>query len=371
MENMDLLAGTATADISPGKGLELAGYPHYPRYNTGVHDPLYASCIYLNNGYCQLVIVTLDLLFYSKKHVSTVRKKIQTETGIPQGNMMISCSHTHSGPWVSGRLDIDSLLNGVRQDEEYVYRLNETIVSVVKEAVKNAFPAQIGYAKGACGREQGIGGNRRNKDGPCDPEVCVLALADLNGRVKAAYVNYALHPTVIHEDSTLVSADYPGYIREYLKKCMPGMNLLFAQGTSGDQSSRYFRHGQSFGEAERIGYAIGREVKRVLEQIDYSRDIPMFMLSKEMTITLRKLPPKEDAELNVTAARTFYDTLRLEKAPYLELQNANLKLLGAEDLLGYILMLEDGRKIELYEDEREAEVQVMGIGDARIVGLPG
>ena len=36
-------AAMKRADITPPQGLELAGYPHYPRYNEGHHDPLYAA----------------------------------------------------------------------------------------------------------------------------------------------------------------------------------------------------------------------------------------------------------------------------------------------------------------------------------------
>ena len=45
-----LKAGTSMISISPGKGIELAGYPHFPRYNTGINDDLFANCIYLENG---------------------------------------------------------------------------------------------------------------------------------------------------------------------------------------------------------------------------------------------------------------------------------------------------------------------------------
>ena len=54
------------ADITPPQGLELAGYPHYPRYNTGAHDPLYAASMYLENDGVEVAMVTLDLLFFSK-----------------------------------------------------------------------------------------------------------------------------------------------------------------------------------------------------------------------------------------------------------------------------------------------------------------
>ena len=38
-----LKVGMTRAEITPPQGLELAGYPHYPRNNTGAHDPLYAA----------------------------------------------------------------------------------------------------------------------------------------------------------------------------------------------------------------------------------------------------------------------------------------------------------------------------------------
>ena len=65
-------AAMKRADITPPQGLELAGYPHYPRYNEGHHDPLYAACMYLNNGEQEVAMVTLDLLFFSKKHVTDI-----------------------------------------------------------------------------------------------------------------------------------------------------------------------------------------------------------------------------------------------------------------------------------------------------------
>ena len=65
--NIMLKAGISRIDITPPKGLELAGYPHYPRNNEGAHDPLYATCMYLENENTAVAMVTLDLLFFSKK----------------------------------------------------------------------------------------------------------------------------------------------------------------------------------------------------------------------------------------------------------------------------------------------------------------
>lgn len=366
-----LTSGTAIADISPEKGIELAGYPHYPRHNTGVHDPLYAACIYLDNGKEKVVLVSLDLLFFSKKYVKEVREKVSRITDIPEKNIMISCSHTHSGPWAAGRLDIEALEKGLKPDFGYVNALKDKIVEIIVEAYNNTFNAKIGFKKGYCGKEQGVGGNRRDPKGPADPEVCVMVVQDLSGKNKACLVNYALHPTLLHAESTVVSADYPGYIRKYLAEKIPGMNVLFMQGTSGNQSTRYFRNSQTFEEAERIGSLIAMEAERAVKSAKTRNNPDIFVKTANTDIRLRTFPSSEDAKKAVIEAEKRYTELTRSGAPYIDVQNANLKLLGAEDILGYVLMLEKKEKIELLEDEKPAELQVIGIGDARIAGMPG
>ena len=52
-------------------------------------------------------------------------------------------------------------------------------------------------------------------------------------------------------------------------------------------------------------------------------------------------------------------------------QNANLKLLGSEDQLGYVRMQKKGIKVELLSDEAPAEIQVIRLGGTLIVGVQG
>ncbi len=364
-------AGVSIINISPKKGIELAGYPHYLRHNTGIHDDLYASCIYLDDGKTKIALICMDIVFFSKVYVKEVRSRISSRIGIPEKNIMISCSHTHSGPWASGRLDLEGLEKGLKPDKRYVEGLKDKLVKLTIDASRDTFEASVGIDMGICGNEEGIGGNRRDPKGLADPEVWTMGIKDMKGKLRAALVKYSLHPTVIHEDSSLVTADYPGYIREYLSKAEPEMVFLFAQGTSGDQSSRYFREGQSFPEAKRIGYAIGEAAKRVLDRMEYREDISLTAASKEVDINLKKFPTEGEASARVEETRKAVERLKKDKAGYIGTQNANLKNLGAECTLGFIRLIKKGISIELEEDELPAEVQVIGIGDSRIVALPG
>lgn len=366
-----LYAGVSTVDISPGQGIGLAGYPHLERANTGIHDPLYASCIYLDNGETKLAIVTMDLVKYSKKHVRAIRNKAWEKYGIPPGNIMICCSHTHSGPLTGNRLDMEGVEKGIEPDSRYMKQLEEKLDCLIGEASTKLFEARIGVEKGYCGKEQGVGGNRNDPGGLSDPEVCVIGVKDGAGRWRACLVEYALHPTFIHGDSTVVSADYPCYIRRYLADTKPGITVLFAQGTSGNQSSRYFRSSQSFAEAERVGRAIGREADRVLDAMELSAEAGLFVKSVETEIDLKELPPKEKAMKDLDEARKFLDGLKASNAPYVAIRNAEVKVFGMENILGYVNAAGKSRGLKALSDEMPVEIQVIGIGNARIAGIQG
>ena len=372
-----LKAGISRIDITPPKGLELAGYPHYPRNNEGAHDPLYATCMYLENENTAVAMVTLDLLFFSKKHVARVRRIVEEKTGMYGKNIMISCSHTHSGPWASGRLDIESLEAGKEQPKEYIESLIRNIVSIILNAKENAFTASFASGTTICGAESGIGGNRRIRGGPHDPLVSVMAVKDESDKVRGVLVNYTLHPTFIHEWSNVCTADYPCYLKLELEELTGGAIVAFAQGTSGNQSSRYYRQGESYDEAERVGRTLGKAAYRVIEKAQWKNELEIKIQSAEVEISIRDFGTEEELAAQVEHDEKIYKELYAKygnsqnREEYYLWQNANLKLLGSEDQLGYVRMKKKGIKVELLEDEVPAEVQVLALGDTCVVGLQG
>jgi hypothetical protein len=310
----------------------------------------------------------MDLLFFSKKYVTQVRERISKECGIPQDAIMISCAHTHSGPWAAGGIDDETLYDN--EDMEYVNGLMDKLVDGICKAKENAFEAKVAVTKGYCGPEQGVGGNRRDPKGPADTDVCTIAIKDMDDVVRGIYVNYALHPTVIHEDSTLVTADFPGYTRMYLKDVYPQAELAYAQGASGNQSSRYFRQGQDFNEAKRIGDEIGKAARKAIEEAVFETDMKVGAVCAELPIKTRKVAPFEELKADVEKYKKIYEELKAAGASYLDVQNANLKNLGAEDILGLATTYAKG-ELRLFNEENPAQIQVLALGDNRIVGMPG
>ena len=364
-------------DITPNRGEELAGYPHYARNNTGAHDPLYAACMYLENGGTEVAMVTLDLLFFSKQHTKKVREIVERECGIKGQNVMISCSHTHSGPWASGRLDIESLEEGKGQPEEYVKELIEKVAGIIIKAKREAFDAAFLSGTVVCGAESGVGGNRRLPGGPHDPLVSVMAVKDTKDVIRGIFVNYTLHPTFIHEWSTVCTADYPAYIRIQLNELEKDAVVGFAQGASGNQSSRYYRQGESYDEAERVGRTLAKAAYKVIEKEEWKTELDIRTASTEIEVPIRDFGTEEELIEQMNHDKKVYEELYAKygdskvREEYYLWQNANLKLLGSEDQLGYVRMHKRGVKIELLEEEAPAEVQVFRLGDTCVVGAQG
>ncbi|MPM91390.1 hypothetical protein SDC9_138518 [bioreactor metagenome] len=290
---------------------------------------------------------------------------------------MISSSHTHSGPWAAGRLDVESLEQGKEENPAYIHFLIDTIVSVLANAKKSAFPAEFTSCLAMCGADSGVGGNRRTPGGPHDPLVSVLAVRDAERTVRGIFVNYTLHPTFIHEWSTLVTADYPCYLRAELTERETRAVIGFSQGASGNQSSRYYRIGESYDEAERVGRAIGKAAYTALERAVWTNDLPIAIRRNEVPFELRSFGSLEELERRVEEDTARYRELYAKygqsknREEYYLWQNANLKALGSEDQLAYVKLHANGIRISLEADENPAEVQVILLGDTCIVGVPG
>ncbi len=364
-------------DITPPLGIELAGYPHYPRNNEGAHDPLHSTCMYIGNGETEIAMVSLDLLFYSKRYVTEVRARVEAACGIPAKNIMISCTHSHSSPWAAGRLGMETGEEKTEFFLSYIRDLNDKIVESVVAAKKNAVAGSFLADVAVCGAESGVGGNRRLPGGPHDPLVSVMAIKNEANEVLGAFVNYTLHPTFIHEWSNVCTADFCYYVRLAVEEKYEGSIVGFTQGTSGNQSSRYYRQGESYDEAERVGRTLGNAAISVIERAKWVNDMPIAVASEELVVDIRDLGNVEEIQAETKKAYDTYKALyekygeSKNRDEYYLWQNANLTHLGWEDRLKYAIRLRDGDTILEYVDETPAEAQAIRLGDICVVGMPG
>ena len=86
--------------------------------------------------------------------------------------------------------------------------LKEKVIETAVKAYESSLPAEAGLA---VADNTGVGTNRRDPEGPRNPAVPVLSVRNRETKeFIALMLACSMHPTVLHEDSTLVSADFPG-----------------------------------------------------------------------------------------------------------------------------------------------------------------
>jgi len=95
---MTLEVGAASVIITPKLGTQIlgAGIPDQPART--VRDELEANALLLGDGAESVLLVSCDLAALSSDYVATARAEMAEASGVPERNVIIACTHTHSGP---------------------------------------------------------------------------------------------------------------------------------------------------------------------------------------------------------------------------------------------------------------------------------
>ena len=365
-----LQARAAAQDITPSSSQFLYGYPHVPRMSTGVHDPLLSSALYLHDGRSRLLFITSDIIWVPRAITFAARARIAAATGIPADNILISATHAHSAP-ITDRLLFDEADPVVPSpDPAYLQQLEDAIVSAATRAAAAARPAELGLTRADAA---GIGTNRHDPRGPGNLEVPVLAVRDAATHKPLALMFVCcMHPTVLHEDSTLTSADFPGFARRHLQRLLGSdCVVLHHTGPAGNQSPRHVVTSCTFPEAERLGSILGSAVQRSLSSITCTRDIDLSCRSASVELPVRQFPPVAQAKENLARALRRFQDLQASATPRAEIRTAECDLFGAEETVVLANAAACGRLAPLARSLLPAQVQLLRIGPWKFIGWPG
>lgn len=367
-----LYAGAATADLTPQDPVFLFGYPHVRRVSTGVHDRLEAAALFLRQEGGAALFIANDLIFAGKPLCHEVRRRISIKTGVPMDAITITATHTHSGP-----VTVDYLSNSAdpvvpKADPHYLKWVADSMVEAGCAAVRSAVPAEAGLA---IARADGVGTNRHDIAGPADPEVPVLVVRALSDhRPLACMLVYAMHPTVLHEDSTLISGDFPHFTRQYLHaqgvlpKYCP---VLYHNGASGNQSPRHTAKANTFAEAQRLGERLGAAVAGAIAGITFTSVLSLKTRRASVPLLVRSLPGVTEAEAQAGAALARFESLRSAGAPRTAVRTAECDWFGAEESVALARAAADGRLQAAAANCTPAEIQVIELGPWKFVFWPG
>ena len=363
----DLKAGVARVDITPPVGTMMGGYRLRKAPSEGIHDPLYAKALIFEQGKQRIALVTTGLGAIGQDVVEKTEKLIENKTGIRKEAILISASHTHSGPNTF-------LFPGQKINESYLDILPGYLAGAVFWAANNMQLVKIGAGRG---KIRGISFNRRIKikdgkvrlnwekippgeitgRGPVDEELAIIKVETLKGKLLATLVNFTLHAAVIGPQNLLFSADWPGYATKLIEEVKKGCVALFTNGAEGN-INHIKNPGEwegTFGEAQSIGNIVGREALKTLERISTVSNTRIQAKAKDIKIPLRKAPFSNLNQVKELISKKEKE-LRRSKSQKLERD-----LQYAKEILWVT---------EQNKSEEEITIQTLAIGDAILVGVP-
>ncbi len=283
-------AGAASAKITPKEPMWMAGYASRTKPSEGVELDLFAKALVLTDETgSSFALVTLDLIGVPRELRLAVATRAKEEHGIAPENLTLNASHTHSGPELraSKSNGTDDAAKRGAEATAYTTALENTIVTLIGEAMQQAQPAHLDYSSARCGfsmnrrTPDGKGGwsNFPNPDGPVDQAVPVLQAQDATGKPIAIVFGYACHCTTLGHQK--FSGDYAGYAQAEVEGAHPGAVAMFMNGCSGDQnpyprrtSDLAMTHGKSLATA--VEAALTTHMKRLKGPIRSGyREIPL------------------------------------------------------------------------------------------------
>ncbi|MGL6227418.1 MAG: neutral/alkaline non-lysosomal ceramidase N-terminal domain-containing protein [Thermoguttaceae bacterium] len=201
------------------------------------------------------LIITMDILAIKRDVSDEIKKRIAEKHGLDKSRIVLSSSHTHSGPGISlTPFEImpenDKRLGPIIK---YSNQFVDQLVELADQAIAGMKPARIfsgnGISRMQVNRRDDAGnGPLDNPVGTHDYSVPVLKVQakDEKGEIMAVLFGYACHPTTLNMNK--FSGDWCGFAQEEVEKRLPGTTAMFFQGACGDMTifprgaENYSRH---------------------------------------------------------------------------------------------------------------------------------
>jgi hypothetical protein len=217
-----LKAGYGEKVITPPLGAELSGYGFYlERKAESVLDDLKARALFLDDGGQRLLLISCDLVGFAVSAADAIRKAVSNAAKVPVSNIMLACTHTHTGPATLPLPGIGEM------DPGYMKALPAAIAEAAENAAADASSARFSYSFEAL---EPLGYNRRNDSfEDVDPYLKIAYFE--SGRGDILLLSYACHAVILGR-TTQVSADWPGAAVRAVEAT--GRRAMVLQGFCGD-----------------------------------------------------------------------------------------------------------------------------------------
>ncbi len=362
--------GLAETIITPKQNLQMHGFGK-SQIAEGVHDELHSRCLIVEdaagNRFAIISISVVEL--NSGKIPKIIRRKIAEEINIHEEAILLSCTHTHSGPEVE-----------IAPYDYQEFFINQ-IVESAKLANRKLVPAKIGIGKTV---QLEVGKNRRRLPygglHP-DPELDIIRIEDISGKLQGVLFSYGCHPATLDWKNRLYSEDWPYFaikgIKEHVGK---DVWVCYLQAAQGNINTGYDSLLSAIGADMQVrnyayikykGKQMSDSVLEILSDIKVKSNLTVEVVNKYFPLPLRKEFPVtlEEAKRNLKTAKKKLSEIENE-AKYKssrKLDSYRTQVISAEQTFELAKEFYSGE----LQDSEIVESQVFRVGDIVFFSLPG
>lgn len=309
-DEASLEIGVGRVVLTPQKPMWMSGYAFRDRPAEGKDQDLYAKVMAIRDASGAVsVLIGSDVIGWPRRISQTTAALIEERHGVPRERVMLTASHTHSGPVF--RDNLRTMYNMGDEQwalvEEYTNGIPDLLLQAVDQAVEDLEPCrlywgvgQAGFAKNRRGYTPGGIAHDFNPIGPVDHDVPVFKAVREDGSIKAFAFGYACHNTVLALFTW--SGDYAGYAQEYLEEAAPGSTAIFSSGCGGDQNPLPRR---SIELAKKYGRELADAVLAVASGDMAEVRGPLSAQYREIDLPLSEPPTREEVEAQAKSDNRF------------------------------------------------------------------
>lgn len=267
-EKSPFLIGAGIYDITgPAGEVVMMGYAQTNQSTAGIHQRLWSRAFVVEERETnkRVVIVSADLCAITQGVKQQVIEKLKEKYGdlYRDENVLISATHTHSGPAGYSHYALYNV-SGYGYIEENFNCIVDGIYNSIVRATSNIEPGYIEINTGtlddvSINRSPEAYENNPNEEkarytSNVDKEMTVLNFKNSNGDLIGIYNWFPLHGTSMGNDNKLISGDNKGYASYLYEKEMNSNYKLdktfvaaFGQSHSGDVSPNIYGGENGYG----------------------------------------------------------------------------------------------------------------------------